>query len=109
MEYSYQKLEKDIDNMLSQCMKYLNNKDYFRHFKLVGFVKEMYHFFERPEKIEICNSCFDNGLERGLLTLEQKEQFELNGKEKANFLIGLLFWGNEFITEEIKRQSKINK
>lgn len=106
MKYPINEFKKNTDNLFSKSIEYFDNSNFYSCFRAVCVAKELYHFLEEPEMIGLCNSCLDRGIEKKVLTKEQREMFEEMGKQKANFLIGISFGGRQFISEELQRQNR---
>ena len=100
-EYTLEELREDIDNLLSESIRYLNKGDIYRYYKTLAFAREFYLFFEEVEKLKLCDNLFEDGLEKRLINQKEKEKYEKYGKNKANFVIGVFLEGKEFLERKI--------
>ena len=101
------KLREGTNDIFVGSIKHFRNNDLYRHYKSLGLARELYHFFEDIEMINLCNKYFQRGLEKGNITIPEKEMYEEIGKQKAGFLIGLVLEGREYLERRINEQEDL--
>jgi hypothetical protein len=100
-------LRQNANDIFIGSLEYLRKKDFHRHYRTMAVARELYHFFEEVEMINLCNRYFQLGIDKDFIPFEEIKMYEEMGKHKGEFLIGLVLGWKEFLKEQIDRQQHL--